>query len=270
MISLAPTWGSLIRFKDQNGLICFGEPDAEFKRARIWVGSSVERLLKTESVRNVAEVLSPYEPDNIICIGFNYFEAAKKDDAPEYPSVTHKSPNTINSPYAPIVIPKVCDAVECANELCVVLSKDAKDVSEDQALSYVLGYCVGNDVKSPDWLKPETSGGQTGFAKSFDSFFPFGPALVNVSKIPDPQQLELTTRVDGNVIQQGSTKDMAFTVAKLISFLSQGRTLPAGTLIATGSPPIIRNEKTQQLKAGHVVECEISGLGVLKNKLEKS
>jgi 2-keto-4-pentenoate hydratase/2-oxohepta-3-ene-1,7-dioic acid hydratase in catechol pathway len=190
---------------------------------------------------------------------------------PSFPVLFHKSTNSINGPFSPISIPPICKAVDYENELCAIIATDAKDVSEAEALNYVLGYCVGNDVSSREWQRPEANGGQFCFAKSFDGFLPIGPALVAATRIPDPQNLKVTTKVNGEIVQQGNTKDMIFSVAKIIAFLSQGTTIPAGTLIMTGTPAGVaafRTTPPQFLKSGDVVECEIEGCGSLINKFQ--
>lgn len=137
------------------------------------------------------------------------------------------------------------------------------------APGYVLAYTVGNDVSSRKWQMPDTSGGQFCFAKSFDGFCPIGPKIVAASQMPDPHKLRILTRRNGKVVQDGNTSDMVFDVYTLISFLSQGTTLAAGTLVMTGTPPgvaMFASDPPDFLKPGEVVECEIEGLGMLKNE----
>jgi 2-keto-4-pentenoate hydratase/2-oxohepta-3-ene-1,7-dioic acid hydratase in catechol pathway len=121
-------------------------------------------------------------------------------------------------------------------ELVVVIGKDVKNVSEDAALDYVLGYTVGNDISARNFQLPDVSGGQFCYAKSFDGFAPIGPAIATTKLIPDPQALKYTTRVNGVKRQETLTNDMIWTVRQIISHLSQGTTIRKGTIIMTGTP----------------------------------
>ena len=156
-------------------------------------------------------------------------------------------------------------------ELTVVISRDCKNISESEALDYVLGYTVGNDVSARNFQLPETSGGQFCYAKSFDNFAPIGPCIVSPELIPDPQVLKLATRVNGEVRQQTGTEDMIFSVAKIIAHLSTGTTLRRGTVIQTGTPSgvglFMEPKGVGFLKNGDVVEVEIEGVGMIRNKM---
>lgn len=187
---------------------------------------------------------------------------------PKYPVVFHKSKNAITGP-AKIELHPHAGNVDYENELCFVVSKDAKDVTEDKAPDYILAYTVGNDVSSREWQMPETSGGQFCYAKNFDGFCPIGPKLVSPQVVGDPQNLKIETRRNGKVVQSSNTSDMIFGVYKLLSFLSQGTTVPAGTLVMTGTPPgvaMFASNPPDFLKKGEVVECYIEKLGSLRNE----
>lgn len=155
-------------------------------------------------------------------------------------------------------------------ELTVVIGRDAKNVSEEKALNYVLGYTAGNDVSARNFQTPDVSGGQFCYAKSFDKFAPIGPAIVSTSIIPDPAKLEYTTKVNGELRQKTKTSDLIWSVRQLIAHLSRGTTLRKGTLIMTGTPSgvgFFMNPKGF-LKNGDVVEIEISQIGLIANKFE--
>ena len=159
--------------------------------------------------------------------------------------------------------------VDYENELCVVISKDAKDVTEEDAPNFIYGYTIGNDVSAREWQMPEKSGGQFSYAKNFDGFCPIGPKLVSPEVVGDPQNLKIETRRNGKVVQNSNTSDMVFGVYKLISFLSQGTTIPAGSLIMTGTPPgvaMFASTPPVFLEKGEAVECEIEKLGSLRNE----
>jgi 2-keto-4-pentenoate hydratase/2-oxohepta-3-ene-1,7-dioic acid hydratase in catechol pathway len=159
--------------------------------------------------------------------------------------------------------------VDYENELCFVVSKDAKDVSEADAPDYILCYTVGNDVSSRYWQARERSGGMASYAKSFDGFCPIGPSLVRANVVGDPQKLNITTRRNGHVVQSSNTADMIFGVYRLLSFLSQATTLSAGTIVMTGTPPGVAAFREPQvfLKKGEIIECEIERIGCLKNEI---
>ena len=219
----------------------------------------------TVSDRHVtpSRILAPVAPSNIIGIGLNYRKHADegKRAVPERPMWFVKTTGSVQHPGEPIVLPSSSTKVDYEGELAVVIGRDAKNISPDIALDYVLGYTIGIDVSARDWQR-DLGGGQFSHAKSFDTFCPLGPFLVDSSEVPDPDNLRLTTRVNGEVRQ-----DMVFDVRSLISFLSADRTLPAGTVILTGTPEGVgfaRNPPTW-LQPGDTVQVDIENLGTLSN-----
>ena len=158
--------------------------------------------------------------------------------------------------------------VDWENELSFILARDACNVLEEDALDYVLGFTVGNDVSSRYWQRKDTSGGQACYAKSFDGFCPIGPCIVSTNALPNHQNLRIVTRRNGKIMQNACTDDMLFSVRELIAFLTRGTTLPAGTLILTGTPPGVGlyQKPPVFIKAGDLLECEIEGIGILKNR----
>lgn len=185
---------------------------------------------------------------------------------PSYPVVFRKLPNSVTGPYAPIELHG--GDVDYENELAFIIAKDAKDVPVTKALDYILGFTVANDVSSRMWQRPATAGGQACYAKSFDGFCPLGPSVVASSALRNHQNLQITTRRDGRVVQNSNTNDMVFNVPELLSFLTRGTTLPAGTLILTGTPPGVGTYANPPnfIKPGETIECEIEGIGVVKNR----
>lgn len=214
---------------------------------------------------------------HIIGIGRNYAEHATEQgaDVPERPMYFTKNPMAACLDGDDIVIPDICrdpatggDQVDFEAELCVVLGETVRDVPESRALDTVLGYCCANDV-SARWWQKHGSGGQFCRGKSFDTFCPLGPRLVPASEIPDPQDLRITCKVNDQVMQDGSTKDMIFSVAKLVAELSKSTTLLAGTAILTGTPSGVGMARTPPiwLKTGDSVRIEIEKIGTMCNKL---
>ena len=149
-------------------------------------------------------------------------------------------------------------------ELAVVIGKRTRKVGEDRALDSVFGYTVANDVSARDWQKAD---GQFDRSKSFDTFCPIGPWITTADEVPDPQGLALRSWVNGELRQDSSTKEMLFDIAHLIHYLSRGMTLEPGDVLLTGTPHGVgfAMEPPRYLAPGDVVECEVEGLGRLRN-----
>ena len=206
------------------------------------------------------------DPDKIICIGVNYADHASETGLTrtEIPLFFGKFRNSLTGPTSPILLPRVSSQIDYEGELAVVIGMRCKEVSEQAALQYVAGYSILNDVSARD-LQMKTSQYMAGNA--LDTFAPMGPGIVPASDIPDPQALQLTTRVNGQVVQHASTSTMIFSVAAIISFLSSIMTLEPGDIIATGTPSGVGFMRTPPLylKDGDIVEVEIEGIGQLRN-----
>jgi 2,4-diketo-3-deoxy-L-fuconate hydrolase len=209
-------------------------------------------------------------PAKIICIGLNYEDHAAEtgQEIPEKPIVFAKYPNTIVGPGEAIRIPPITEQVDYEAELTVVIGRTAKNVPESEALEYVFGYMNGNDVSSRDLQFSE--GGQWTRSKSIDTFAPIGPFIATREEVPDPQNLYIRCILNGEVVQDGTTSDMIFSVAELVSFLSHGMTLVAGDIILTGTPAGVGFVRDPELfmKPGDEVTVEIEGLGTLTNPVE--
>jgi 2-keto-4-pentenoate hydratase/2-oxohepta-3-ene-1,7-dioic acid hydratase in catechol pathway len=205
------------------------------------------------------------DPDKIICLGLNYRSHAEEAGLklPEVPLLFAKYRNALNGPTAPIHLPKLSQQVDYEGELAVVIGRSGKDIPAAEALNYVAGYMVLNDISARD-LQMRT--GQWLSGKTLDTFAPCGPALV-LNEIKDPQTLRILTRLNGEVLQDGQTKDMIFSVAESITYISQLVTLQPGDIIATGTPEGVGFKRTPPifLQHGDLVEVEIAGIGVLKN-----
>lgn len=209
--------------------------------------------------------------NHVIGIGLNYAEHAKEQGSaiPERPVVFAKNTAALALDAEDIRVPKVCQdkpQVDFEGELAVIIGRAARDVPKDKAFSYVLGYAVANDV-SARWWQKQGSGGQFYRGKSFDTFCPIGPLVVPAAEIADPNKLRLTTKVNGQVMQDSTTADMIFDVPTLVSEVSRGITLLPGTVILTGTPPGVGMARNPQvfLNAGDRVEIEIERVGVLRN-----
>ena len=172
----------------------------------------------------------------IICIGLNYTDHAEEVGAqiPREPIIFAKATSAICGPYDDVIIPRDSTKTDWEVELAVVIGKTAKYVSEEDALDYVAGYCILNDVSERAYQLERK--GQWSKGKSCDTFAPMGPWLVTKDELGDPQQLELWLEVNGKRYQNGSTNNMAYGVAFLVSYLSQFCSLQPGDIIATGTP----------------------------------
>lgn len=205
-------------------------------------------------------------PGKIIGIGQNYLEHAKESGAtaPPYPIIFAKFANSIIGPGEPIVIPAAVSKPDFEAELAVVIGRRGRNIPVAGALDYVAGYMPLNDVSARDW---QNRTGQWVIGKTCDTFCPIGPALVTADEIPDPQTLHMRLVLGGEVLQNGYTGDMIFSVAHLIADMSQVMTLEPGDVIATGTPPGIGAARIppRWLRPGDVVRVEIDGLGVLEN-----
>jgi 2-keto-4-pentenoate hydratase/2-oxohepta-3-ene-1,7-dioic acid hydratase in catechol pathway len=203
------------------------------------------------------KLLAPVEPSKIVCVGRNYREHAAElgNKMPDEPLLFLKAPSSVVGSGDCIELPWQSKQVEHEGELGVVIGRRARKLaSDDNPLDYVLGYTCVNDVTARDLQRKDV---QFTRGKSFDTFCPVGPFIVNEL---DPLKLAVTTRVNGNVKQSGNTADMAFSVPFLIRYIADAMTLNPGDLIATGTPAGV-----SPMKDGDIVEVEVEGIGVLRN-----
>ncbi len=240
-----------------------GEPALKAARSVTDSDSSIPRA----GTKLLAPIPRPAR--NIVCVGLNYAEHASESRVttgiPEVPVYFTKPPSTVIGPDA--AIPwhgHVSRRIDWEVELVAVIGRRGRDITEDQALAFVFGYTVGNDITARDlqarhqqWYK----------GKGLDGFCPLGPWIVTADEIPDPQALRLQLRVNGEPKQDARTDDMIFSVAKLISAWSQGMTLEPGDLLMTGTPSGVgfARKPPEYLQPGDVVEAEIDAIGLLRN-----
>ncbi|AUQ75504.1 fumarylacetoacetate hydrolase family protein [Phaeobacter piscinae] len=199
-----------------------------------------------------------------LCIGLNYRDHAEEAGLaiPQHPILFLKANSAISGPNDPVVLPRGAQKTDWEVELGVVIGKTAKYVGVEDALDHVAGYCVVNDVSERSFQMDLS--GQWTKGKSCDSFGPIGPWLVTPDEVPDPQQLALYCDVNGKRMQQGHSSTMIFSVAEIISHLSQLMTLHPGDLIATGTPPGVgmgQKPDPIYLRAGDILRLGIDGLG---------
>jgi 5-carboxymethyl-2-hydroxymuconate isomerase len=209
---------------------------------------------------------APLRPGKIVAIGRNYAEHAKEtgNEPPPRPLIFAKFPSSVIDPGEAITWSEsVTKEVDWEVELAVIIGRKAKHVSEEDAMNYVFGYTVANDVSARD-LQLRTDGQWTR-GKSLDTFCPLGPIIVTRSDIADPQNLNLRTTVNGEVMQDGNTRDMIFKIPYLIHYISKHFTLEPADIILTGTPPGVGEGRKLYLKDGDVVSCSVEGIGELTN-----
>jgi len=207
-------------------------------------------------------------PSKIICLGKNYAEHAREGgfNNPESPLIFCKTPNTVNGPFDDILTPQSSGQIDWEVELALVIGRRGKGIKKEEAMDYVAGFTVMNDVsgreaqfKDSQWFR----------GKAFDTFAPMGPELVTVDEIKDAGDLTLTALVNDEVMQTGNTADMIFDIPAIIENISQDITLVPGDVISTGTPSgvgIFRDPPVT-LKPGDVVECSISEIGTIRNRV---
>ncbi|KKK21295.1 hypothetical protein P175DRAFT_0458295 [Aspergillus ochraceoroseus IBT 24754] len=292
MSKIASTFSRLVRFtpKSNPSRTLIGEPvDPEIDvglalyqgkdvRVHLFSGSSVlnpgQKTSATESIQRVLSPLAQNEVGSIRCIGLNYVShaAEMKLDLPSVPTLFYKPSAALADPFpAPTILPRITqvdNTGDYESEMVIVIGRDAKDVREDEALDYVLGYTAANDVSS---RTSQMNQSQWCFSKGFDTACPIGPTLVSSTLIPDASKLHIRGLKNGRVLQDCPLTDLIFSVPKLVSFLSQGTTLPAGTIVLTGTPPGVGAAKNPKefLTAGDEFAVELlPHVGTLITKFE--
>jgi len=216
------------------------------------------------------KLLSPIQnPNKIICLAFNYSDHAEEQglQAPEDPVIVIKPRTTLTSTESDIVCPDFVSELDYEVELAVIIGKNCKNVSVEDASKAVFGYMVFNDVSARDIQFKDK---QFTRGKSFDTFAPCGPWITTADEIQDAQNLKLTTKINGELRQNSSTSKMFIKIPEIISKISKVMTLEKGDIIATGTPAgvALNNPNVVFLKDGDRVEMEIEGLGILKNTIK--
>ncbi|MGC9781660.1 MAG: fumarylacetoacetate hydrolase family protein [Candidatus Heimdallarchaeota archaeon] len=225
--------------------------------------------IKTNAFYPVKEIkfLPPLtNPQKIICLGRNFLEHAKEGgkEPPINPMIWGKFNTAIIGHQDNIILPKISEKVDVEIELVVVIGKEGKHIPEEEALEYVWGYTIGNDVTARDYQYTDK---QFTRAKTMDTFAPLGPWIVTSDELTDPQKLELELKVNGNTWQKSHTKHMIFSVAYTIAYLSKSFTFKPGDLIFTGTPSGVGHYQKPPvyLKKGNIITLSIENIGVLSN-----
>jgi len=216
------------------------------------------------------KLLAPIpNPNKIICLAFNYVDHAKEQglEAPEDPAIVIKPRTTLNGSTSDIVCPDFVTQLDYEVELAIIIGKNCKNISIDEASSVIFGYMVFNDVSARDIQFKDK---QFTRGKSFDSFAPCGPWITTKDEIKDAQNLKLTTKINGEIRQNSSTNNMFIKIPEIISKISKVMTLEKGDIISTGTPAGVMLNKPNAvfLKDGDKVEMEIENLGILTNTIK--
>lgn len=237
------------------------------RAAAVAAGASANAVSHTA---NAVTLLPPIpRPSKIVCVGLNYRDHAIEGGKaiPTEPVIFAKFPNTLIAHGDRIKLPKVASKVDYEAELVIVIGKQGKHIPADStAFDYVGGYTCGHDVSARDWqFRGEEK--QWTIGKTFDTFAPVGPVIVTPDEGINPHNLRIQLRLNGQTMQNSSTKEFIFGVPQMLAFISQVMTLEPGDLIFTGTPPGVGIARKPQvlLKAGDVTEVEIEGIGTLKN-----
>jgi 2-keto-4-pentenoate hydratase/2-oxohepta-3-ene-1,7-dioic acid hydratase in catechol pathway len=236
-----------------------------------WLNEVKEYQSKLKYDHNVEDVglLAPIpNPPKIICLAFNYYDHAR--DAGLTPSdepvIFMKPRTTLNPPFNDIICPSFVKRLDYEAEIAVIIGQDIKEVPENQALEYVFGYMILHDVSSRDIQFKDK---QYTRAKSIDTFAPCGPWITTKDEVADPQNLRITTKVNGEIRQNSSSENMVIPIKKIISSLSMVMTIEAGDIISTGTPAgvAMSMKDPKYLKDGDVVEISIEKLGTIRNRV---
>jgi len=264
----------IARIEEASGRVVYASRQQDGTLRRLEGDPLSGSVQETGEVVEVTKWRCPVDPPAIMCIGLNYAKHAAEGGMalPEHPMLFMKNPAAANGHEQPIRIPAVCsDEVDYECELAVVIGRPCRDVSAEKALEFVWGYTIANDV-SARVLQLERGGGQWCRGKGFDTFAPMGPVVVTTDEITNPNQLDISTSLNGETMQSSNTEDMIFSVRELIAFLSQGTTLLPGTCIFTGTPSGIgwARDPRVTLQAGDRVAIQINGIGELTNCVENA
>lgn len=283
LVSFLTSDGVRLGVKTDNGIV---DVQAAARKARVSAPASIDEVIAggqialdqlAQIVQQADEAIDEatiqyasaiQKPNKIICSGANYLAhvAEANLNVPEYPIYFPKYQNSLAAHNEVIIPPEATRQVDYEVELVVILGKQARNVSEAEALDYVFGYSVGNDFSARDLQFRSV---QWTMGKAIDQFAPIGPYLVTADEVPNPQNLNLRTYVNGELRQSSNTEKMIFSIANMISDLSKVMTLEPGDVIFTGTPEgvIVGMEEKIWLKAGDEIVCEVDGIGRLVNQI---
>ena len=233
------------------------------------IKNNAKNLTYTENLSDFKFLPPIPNPSKIICLAFNYKDHAKEQNLipPDEPAIVIKPRTTLNGATSDIVCPSFVSKLDYEIELAVIIGKDCKNVSENEAKESIFGYMILNDTSARDIQAKDK---QFTRAKGFDTFAPCGPWITSADEIPEPQNLKMVTKVNGDIRQNSSTSNMHLKVYAIVSLLSKAMTLEKGDIISTGTPAGVMLNKPDAifLKDGDKIEMEIENLGKLQNTVK--
>lgn len=234
------------------------------KKLRNWLNKNKEKCPIIDNNIRIGPPIS--RPSKIVCVGLNYAKHAAESgmNIPDEPVLFFKSSSAITGPYDPIILPKNSSKTDWEVELAIVIGKRASYVSKEDALNYIAGYVLHNDVSEREFQIERS--GQWVKGKSCDSFAPIGPFIATADEIENPNNLNLWLKVNGEEMQNSNTSDFIFNIEEVVSYISQFMTLIPGDIISTGTPfgVGLGLNPPKYLKEGDIVELGIEGLGISK------
>lgn len=234
------------------------------KKLRNWLNKNKEKCPIIDDNIRIGPPIS--RPSKIVCVGLNYAKHAAESgmNIPDEPVLFFKSSSAITGPYDPIIIPKNSSKTDWEVELAIVIGRKASYVSKEDALNYIAGYVLHNDVSEREFQIERS--GQWVKGKSCDSFAPIGPFIATADEIENPNNLNLWLKVNGEEMQNSNTSDFIFNIEEVVSYISQFMTLIPGDIISTGTPfgVGLGLNPPKYLKEGDIVELGIEGLGISK------
>jgi 2-keto-4-pentenoate hydratase/2-oxohepta-3-ene-1,7-dioic acid hydratase in catechol pathway len=213
------------------------------------------------------KILAPVpRPPKVICVGLNYRDhaAESRSEIPTVPTIFNKFPNVVIGPGDPIVLPKASRKPDYEAEFAFVIGKGGRHIPADRAMEHVFGYTIINDVSARDF---QTATTQWLMGKTFDTFCPMGPWIVTADEIPDPHALDISLEIGGEILQKSNTREMIFSLPRVIEYVSTAVTLEPGDVFATGTPAGVgfARRPPRWLKPGETVTVRVSGIGDLTN-----
>ena len=252
-------------------LIAFGGQGIKIVEQLLRRSTRKEKKNATISLDDVTLLAPTLSPPKILCLGLNYKDHAEEQgkDAPDEPVIFMKPRTAIIGPDQPIIRPKLVKQLDYEAELAIVVGEKGKNIPVSKAKKYIFGYTAFNDISARDIQFKDK---QWTRGKSFDTFAPIGPCITTTNQIEDPTNLHIHTRVNGELRQNSSTKDMIFNVYEIVHHLSQVMTLEPGDIIATGTPAgvgVFMKPKPKFLAPGDLVEVEIGKIGILRNTVSR-
>lgn len=260
----------IARITDASDRICHASPTDSPAVFEELSGSWSAGFTRTGRAVTAKKILPPLDPAAIFAIGLNYRDHAAETGAtpPEFPVLFMKNIGSVIGSGESIRLPRHLrsDEVDSEAELAVVLTRDCRNATRENAMEFVAGFTCANDVSARDW-QLRRSGRQWCRAKSFDTFCPLGPWLVTPDEFSFPLHLAISSRINGRIQQESNTSKMIFDIPALLEFLSADTTLPAGSVILTGTPHGVGMARRPPvwLQPGDTVSIEIEGVGILEN-----